>query len=160
MLQHIVGLRHALCAEGVGLDDVGPGLQIAAVYVLHYVGARQAEHVVVALHLHQMRGQQAAQLLAPEVALAQAISLNHRAHRPVEHQNPLPDYIVKTLPHSQTSNFKFQTLNPFIARSISRRSSFSFSVWRLSNDFLPLQRAMSILARPLASMNTSRGTMV
>ena len=48
----------------------------------------------------------------------------------------------------------------FIALSISRRSSFSFNVWRLSYSFLPRHSAMSTFARPCWSINTSVGTMV
>ena len=44
----------------------------------------------------------------------------------VEHEHPLPDDIVKPILHY--SLFTIHYLYTFIARSISRRSSFSFNV--------------------------------
>ena len=113
--------------------------------IADHVGPSQAEHVVVSLQLPRQLPKQ----LTTKVVFRQSISLNHRARCTVKDKYALLNNLVKSF-HLYT----------FIARSISLRSSFSFSVCRLSNAFLPLQRAMSILARPLSSMNTSVGTIV
>ena len=99
MLQHIVGLGDTLGTKGVGLNDIGTSLQIATVDIFHHILAGQAEHIIITLHLDQMRWQLATQFGIPEVILAEAVSLNHCAHCTIEHKNPFLDYIVKSFPH-------------------------------------------------------------
>ena len=52
-------------------------------------GWRQAEHVAVAAQVARMVGEP----LAAEVRLAEAVPLEHRAHRPIEHDDPLGEQV-------------------------------------------------------------------
>jgi hypothetical protein len=83
--QAVVGLRDRRGREGVGLHDLGPGLQVLAVDGLDDGGLRERQHVAVALQVVRMVGE----LRAPEVGLLQAVRLQHRAHRPVDDDDAL-----------------------------------------------------------------------
>src|SRR5690606_33910127 len=71
--------------EGVGLGDVGAGGVVAVVQPRDDVRPRQAQDVVVALHLAVVVGE----ALGAEVGLVQALALDHHAPRPVEDQDAL-----------------------------------------------------------------------
>ena len=75
----------ALCAEGVGLDDVGTGFKVSTVYVGNDVGARQGEQVVVSL-LHT---RQVGKACAAVVGFGEAVTLNHGAHGAIENEYAL-----------------------------------------------------------------------
>ena len=92
ILQMIVGLADALAAEGIGRNQVGTGLQIAAVNLTDNAGTRQVEHVVVARH-HTLH---VAKPLSAEVTLRQPELLNLSPHCPVEYQNALLDYFLQS----------------------------------------------------------------
>ena len=85
----VVGLADALGAERIGLDDVSPGPQVAAVDVEYHVRACQAEHVVIAAHLTAKQMEP-----PPEVLFRQVVRLNHRTHGTVQHHDPLLNYIL------------------------------------------------------------------
>ena len=89
-LQVIVGLRDALRVEGVGGDDVGPGLQVSLVYVGNHVGSGQVQHVVVSLQ-HACRPHEP---VAVKVLFAKSILLHDGAHSPVENQDSSVDDVV------------------------------------------------------------------
>ncbi len=80
VLAMVVGHRDALAAEGVGADDISPGLQIAAMDVGYHIGACECEDIIVALHLPLEAGEE----IATEVLLPEPVSLYHRAHGSVE----------------------------------------------------------------------------
>ena len=77
----VVGLRNALRTERVRGYYVGACLQILAVDVAHHVGARDVEHVVVALH----QSRRLAIAVATKVFFGQRVLLYHGAHRTVEY---------------------------------------------------------------------------
>src|SRR6185369_528704 len=81
----IVVLRDARGAEGVGLDDVGPGREIALVNVADHVGPRQAEQLAVVLQVLGV----ILEALPAIVALGQPEALDHRAHGAVENRDAL-----------------------------------------------------------------------
>ena len=83
--QAVVGLGDAGRGERVGGDDVGPGGKVGRVRRLHGRRLRQAEEVVVAPHVTRVIGE----ARPAEVALAEAVALEHRPHRPVEDENPV-----------------------------------------------------------------------
>ena len=85
VLETVVLLRDAGGGEGVGLDDVGPRLQVEAVDLLHHVRAGDREQVGVALQVLRVAGE----ALAAVVGLAQALGLDHRAHGPVDDDDAL-----------------------------------------------------------------------
>ena len=88
--ENVVGLRYALGAECVGLNDIGTCAQVAAVDVEDNNRARQTQHVVVALHLHLLQATKSfAQVVAPEVGFRQAVRLHHRTHSAVQNQDTL-----------------------------------------------------------------------
>ncbi len=72
--------------ESVGLDDVGPGLEVASVHQAHHVGPGAAEHLVAAF-----------ELLAAEVLGTQIGVLHRRARGPVEHENALLERLEQRL---------------------------------------------------------------
>ncbi len=83
--QVVVGLRDGGRGEGVGLDDVRAGQKVLPVDLLDDVGAGQREQVAVALDVQRV----GRETLAAEVLLAQLLELEHRAHGPVDDDDPL-----------------------------------------------------------------------
>ena len=92
-LQAEVGHRDAVGVERVRLDDVGAGLQILAVDLLDRLGLRDAQQVVAALQVAAMRRIAA----AAELRLAEGEHLDHRAHRAVEHQDPVQQDLLQDI---------------------------------------------------------------
>ena len=78
----VFGLRHAVCAERVGLYYVRPGGYVLLVYLPYGVRPGKVKALVVALQLAPVPRECA----SAEVVLAQAEALQHGAHRPVEHE--------------------------------------------------------------------------
>ena len=78
MGQSILGQHNGGGAEGVGLDDVGPGIQMSLVYVTDNVGPGENQVLIAALVV------QAAEVVGTQVA-----GLYRRAHRAVQHQDAL-----------------------------------------------------------------------
>jgi hypothetical protein len=76
----VVLLRDGGGAEGVGLDQVGTGREVALVDVADHVGAREREQFVVALHV----ALEVLEALAAVLLLGELEALDHRAHGPVE----------------------------------------------------------------------------
>ena len=79
----VVGLGDGRGAEGVGLDEVGTGLQVLLVDFLDDVGPGEGEQFIVALHVVGM----VAEALATVVVLAQLVLLDHGAHGTVQDQD-------------------------------------------------------------------------
>ena len=72
--------------EGVRLDDVRPGLQILAVNLPDDLGLGQLQQFVVPL---EILARPAGETFPPKRGFIQFVSLDDRAHRAVQHQNPL-----------------------------------------------------------------------
>ena len=85
----VVGLADAGGVEGVGLDDVGPGIEVAAVDGFDDVGPGEAQKVVVAEELAGQVGE----AVAPEVGFREAVALYHSAHGTVEDEDAGSDGI-------------------------------------------------------------------
>ena len=92
---------HAVVLEGdglgverVGREHVGPGREVLAVDVQHGVGLREAQDVVVALDGRRPVGEGPLRAAA-EVGLLEAVALEHRAHRAVEHEDAAGEEIAK-----------------------------------------------------------------
>ena len=81
----IIGLGDGLRVEGVGLDDVGAGLQIGVVDLADDVRLGQHKQIVVALQIVAM----VLEARAPIARLVQLIALDHGAHGAVEDQDAL-----------------------------------------------------------------------
>ena len=84
----VLVLADAVGREGIGGDDVGPGVDVGAVDALYHFGSRQAEHVVIARQRHRPVGK------PPPVVVfrREAQGLNLGAHRPVEYHDALLQY--------------------------------------------------------------------
>ena len=84
VLEAEVRLRNARRGEGVGGDDVRAGFEVLAVDLGHELGLREAQDVaVVAQRLGVV-----AEPMAAEVLVAEALVLEHDAHRSVEDHDP------------------------------------------------------------------------
>ncbi len=83
----VVGLRRGVRVERVGLDDVGAGLEVAAVDLADHLRAREHEQVVVAFQVLRP----VAEALAAVIRLAELVGLDDGAHGPVEHEDSLPE---------------------------------------------------------------------
>ena len=82
----VIGLGTAVGIEGIGFDDIGPGLQVSQVNIPDQIGSGQVEKVIVSAEIYL----QIAKTLAAKVRLAEAPGLDHRAHGAVEqHDAPL-----------------------------------------------------------------------
>ena len=78
-------IRHGnrVRVERVRLEDIGARLQVLAVDAFDHFGLRQIEEVIVTLQIGRMIFQ------VPTIArLVELEHLNHRAHRPVEDEDP------------------------------------------------------------------------
>ena len=82
-LHAVVGQRHGIGVERVGLDDVGSRLQVFFVDFAHYIGARQHEQVVAPFQLHRP----VAEAFAAVILLLQSVALDHCPEAAVEQQN-------------------------------------------------------------------------
>ena len=85
LLHAVVGQRDRGGVEGVGLDDVGAGLEVLAVDAGDDVGLGEGEQVVVAL---QVAGP-VREPLAAVAGLGRAVPLDRRTHGAVDDQDPL-----------------------------------------------------------------------
>ena len=110
----IVGLRDARRVEGVGLDDVRPGLEKRIVDRAHNARPRQGKEIVVALEVGRVIVQ-AALGRASILGLPQLVRLDHRAHCAVQNEDalgkqPLQNFrLVTFLVHISVQKCK----NPF-----------------------------------------------
>ena len=97
-LQLIVGLGDAGAVEGVGLDDVGAGLQISQVDGLNNVRACNDQQVIVALQLVAV----GFEALTPEVLLLQLVFLDLCPHGPVDEHDALLEQRLELPKHRGT----------------------------------------------------------
>ncbi len=87
VLHAIVRHRRRIGIEGVGLDDVGAGVEKRVMNLADDGRTRQRQQVIVAFEVAVPLGE----ALAAVFVLPEAIALNHRAHGPVEQQDALPE---------------------------------------------------------------------
>jgi hypothetical protein len=85
-LQAVVRLRDRRRVEGVGLGDVGPGVEVGVVDACDDFGARQRKQIVVALEV-TLVAVQAASRRSAEVGLGEVLLLDHRSPRAIEDEN-------------------------------------------------------------------------
>ena len=85
LLHAVVGQGDRGGVEGVGLDDVGAGVEVLAVDRGDDLGLRDREQVVVALEVAGPVGE----ALAAVAGLRGPVALDRRAHRSVDDQDPL-----------------------------------------------------------------------
>ena len=83
-IEAVVGLGDDRGGERVRGDDVRAGREVGRVDRAHHVGLGQAQEVAVAADVPGV----IAEALPAPVGLAQVLLLEHRAHRPVEDQDP------------------------------------------------------------------------
>ena len=82
-LERVVRLSNGGAAERVGLDDVAARLQIRVMDPADHVRPGQHEQVVVPLQVARMAGE----ALAAKRRLVERVTLNHRAHGAVHHED-------------------------------------------------------------------------
>ena len=92
-LHAVVTHRRRVRIECVGLDDIGPGVEKPAMDVLDQLRLRDRQQVVVAFEILFPGGE----ALAAEIVLAEAVALNHRAHRTVKQDNAALEQIEQGL---------------------------------------------------------------
>ena len=73
-------------AEGVGFNDVGPGLEILAVNLRDHLRPREQQDLVVAL---EVLARPVGETFAAKRGFVQPVALHHGAHRPVENDDAL-----------------------------------------------------------------------
>ena len=84
-LEAVFGHGDDLGVEGVGLDDVGAGIQVEAVNVFDDLRLGEIERVVIAAQVFGMAGE----LGAAEIGLGEAAGLDHGAHGAVDQEDAL-----------------------------------------------------------------------
>ena len=87
VLDEELALRDGGGGEGVGLDDVGAGLEEALVDVADDVRPGEREDVAVVEQVLLGVGE----ALAAGVGLVEAVAADGRAHRAVEHEDPVAE---------------------------------------------------------------------
>ncbi len=92
-LHAVVGLGHLGGVEGVGLEDVGAGVEVGLLDGLDHVRAAQQQEVVVAFHVARPVGE----ALAAVVGLFQLVALDHGAHAAIEDQDTFPEGVLEGL---------------------------------------------------------------
>ena len=99
-LQPIVGLRNRCRIKRVGLDNFCPSLQIRPMDSSNDIGPGQREKIIISLQITRV-----IRILFPaEILFRQLMTLDHRPHRPVHHDNPLPKGLFE-LPPTQNNSF-------------------------------------------------------
>ncbi len=83
MLHLVVGHRDGVGVEGVGLDDIGAGLQVFAMDLANHIRLRQGEQIVVSLQVNMP----VLEAFTMVFFGAKILSLNHGAHGTVENEN-------------------------------------------------------------------------
>ncbi|MNO64973.1 hypothetical protein D3C76_557120 [compost metagenome] len=89
----VVGLGYLGGVEGVGLEDVRPGIQVGLFDGTDDIRAGQHQQVVVALDVARPVGE----AFATVVVLLEAVALDHRAHAAIENQDTLFESLLKSL---------------------------------------------------------------
>ena len=144
-LEAVVGHRDRRRVERVGLDDVRAGLEVAVVDLAHDLGLGQHQDVVGALQVARV----VLEALAAEVRLGQRVALDHRAHRAVEHQDPLAHDLRQQLDAS-CARVPQLDLGHF---------SYEFMVSRMSDGLSPRPTTCSVPGgrglRPTRSRSTA-----
>ncbi len=81
----VIGQGHGVGVEGVGLQEVCPGLHVGVVDGANDLRFGQTEEIVVARKVAGMVGEP----LASEIGFAEVVALYHGAHGAIHDQNPL-----------------------------------------------------------------------
>ncbi|MNQ72753.1 hypothetical protein D3C85_874650 [compost metagenome] len=89
----VVGLGHLGSVEGVGLQDVGAGIQVGLLDGADHIWAAEDQEVVVALYVARPVGE----ALATVVRFVQLVALDHGAHAAVEDQDALFERLLQGL---------------------------------------------------------------
>ena len=84
-LEPVVGLHNRGAVERVRLDDVAARFEVLVVDPADQIGTREHQQVDVALEIAGVT----LEAFAPKLLFGQLLALNHRAHRAIEHENPL-----------------------------------------------------------------------
>ncbi len=92
-LHAVVGLGYAGGVEGVGLEDVGAGIQVGLLDRGDDLGLAQQQQVVVALDVARPVGEARATV----VGLVQLVALDHGAHAAVEDQDAFLEGLLECL---------------------------------------------------------------
>ncbi len=79
-LQVVIGLRNGGCAECVGFDDIGAGIQVLSVDFLDYIRPREAQQVVVSFQVLV----KILESFAPKIVFLQLVTLDHGPHGSVD----------------------------------------------------------------------------
>ena len=90
-LEVVVGLGDGRRREGVGLDDVGAGVQVGLVDGGDDVRPREDQQIVVPLQIVRMTGEARAAV----VLLAEAVTLDHGPHRSFEDQDAAVELLAQ-----------------------------------------------------------------
>jgi len=102
----VVGQGDRRGVEGVGFDDVGPGLEVVHVELLDELRARQTEQIVAALEVARV----IAVGLAAKAGLVEPMRLDQRTHRPVENEDSLPQKLMQSFAHGRILSDGFSAL--------------------------------------------------
>ena len=81
----IISLRNSLCAERIGLYDVGPSFKVFAMYVNYEIWPRKRKQVVVPF---QLSGN-VAKTFPAIILFSKAEALEHGSHSSVENEDTL-----------------------------------------------------------------------
>ena len=93
VLESVIGLGYRVGVEGVGFDNIRPGLQIGHVNRPDRVRTCDAENVVVTGQRTGMVGKHS----GIEIGLLQSAGLQHGSHGSVEHKNPFLKLLFQKL---------------------------------------------------------------
>ena len=85
VLGMILGLRYDLGVECAGGDNIGASLQICTVDGREHITSGKCQHFVIACKGYGVRRK----LLATEILLTKAITLNHRTHSAIEEHDTM-----------------------------------------------------------------------
>jgi hypothetical protein len=84
LLEAEVGQGNAGGPEGAGLDDVAAGGEVGGVDTTNGIRLRERQDVDAVLEIAVVVGKP----LAAEAPLVERQGVHHRAHRPIEHEDP------------------------------------------------------------------------
>ena len=99
-VEAVVGLGDAGRGERVRAEDVRAGIEIGDVDGVDGRRLGQAQEVAVAAQVARM----VAEPLAAEIGFGEPVGLEHRAHRPVEHEDPLAQEVGRSASRDVRSN--------------------------------------------------------
>ena len=128
--QAVIGEGDGLGIKGVGLDDVGPGLQVFAVDVLDDCRLSDIEQVVVAFEVLALP---VLEPIPAEIGFAQLALLDHGPHGAIQDDDPLAQHALQVTgsvhgnvhvcscqqPRTEAARETLQTNNPLHKHKIN-----------------------------------------